>query len=158
MHPWLVAITWPRYERRVARALTRYGFQHYLPRYRTHHDRVALLFPRYIFAGPAERWPALRNIYGINKLLRQGYEQLATVPDAAVAALRAREDRDGFVRLPRPPRLRVGQRVRIVLGPLTGLYATYRGGRRNHDLVELQLGQVSLPTGALIAAEVREED
>jgi hypothetical protein len=80
MHPWLVAITWPRYERRVARALARYGFAHYLPKYKTRHERVALLFPRYIFAGPAEQWPALRNIYGISKLLRSG---IATVPDAA---------------------------------------------------------------------------
>jgi hypothetical protein len=47
-----------------------------------------------------EQWPALRNIYGIRKLLRHGDEQLATVPDAAVAALRAREDPQGFIKLP----------------------------------------------------------
>jgi transcription antitermination factor NusG len=116
-----------------------------LPKYKTHHQRVAFLFPRYIFTGPAEQWAALRNIYGVRKLLRQGDEQLATVPDAAVAALRAREDPQGFIKLPRPARLRVGQRVRIALGPFTGLYGIYRGGRRNHDLVELRLGQVSLP-------------
>jgi hypothetical protein len=52
--------------------------------------------------------------------------------------LRAREDANGFIKLPRPARLRVGQRVRIALGPFTGLYGIYRGGRRNHDLVELQ--------------------
>jgi hypothetical protein len=29
-----------------------------LPKYKTRHQRVALLFPRYIFAGPVEQWPA----------------------------------------------------------------------------------------------------
>jgi hypothetical protein len=48
-------------------------------------------------------------------------------------------------------------RPRIALGPFTGLYGIYRGGRRNHDLVELQLGQVSLPVGNLIAAELQAE-
>jgi hypothetical protein len=48
--------------------------------------------------------------------------------------------------------------VKIALGPFTGLYGIYRGGRRNHDLVELQLGQVCLPTGNLVAAELQEED
>jgi transcription antitermination factor NusG len=158
MHLWAVAVTWPRYERRVARALARQKFAYYLPKYKTRHKRVALLFPRHIFAGPVEQWPALRSTYGVRKLLRQGNEQLATVPDAAVAALRAREDANGFIKLPRPARLRVGQRVRIALGPFTGLYGIYRGGRRNHDLVELQLGQVSLPVGNLVAAELQEEN
>src|SRR5215469_3996208 len=48
--------------------------------------------------------------------------------------------------LPRAARLRVGQRVRIALGPFTGFYGIYRGGRRNHDLVELRLGQVRART------------
>jgi hypothetical protein len=50
--------------------LARYGFAFYLPKYKTRHERVALLFPRYIFAGPADQWVALRNIYGVSKLLR----------------------------------------------------------------------------------------
>jgi hypothetical protein len=70
----------------------------------------------------------------------------------------AREDAQGFIKLPRPARLRVGQRVRIALGPFTGLYGIYRGGTRNNDLVELQLGQVSLPVGNLVAAELQAED
>jgi len=40
-----------------------------------------------------EQWPALRNIYGIRKLLRHGDEQLATVPDAAVIARAGRPAR-----------------------------------------------------------------
>jgi transcription antitermination factor NusG len=152
MHPWCIAVTWPRYERRVARSLARYGFDFYLPKYKTYHQRVALLFPRYIFAGPAEQWVALRQIYGVSKLLRQGYEQLATVPDAAVAALRAREDHNGFVKLAPPARFRVGQRVRITLGAFTGLSGIYRGGGK-FDRVELTLGEVVLPAGNLLSVE-----
>jgi hypothetical protein len=136
----------------VERALARYGFDFYLPRYKTRHERAALLFPRYIFAGPVEEWVALRRIYGVSKLLRQGNEQLATVPDTAVAALRAREDANGLVKLPRPARLCVGQRVRISFGPLVGLYRIYRGSRRNRARVELRLGQVSLLGRVLITA------
>jgi len=84
----------------ASRALARYGFACYLPKYKTRHQRVALLFPSYIFAGPVEEWVALRRIYGVSKLLRRGDEQLATVPDTAVAALRAREDPQGFIKLP----------------------------------------------------------
>jgi hypothetical protein len=81
-----------------------------------------------------------------------GRRCLATVPDAAVAALRAREDHNGFIKLAPPARFRVGQRVRITLGPLTGLIGTYRGGGK-FDRVELVLGEVVLPAGNLLSVE-----
>ena|SRR5215471_21763889 len=124
--------TWPRYERRVERALAQHGFDFYLPRYKTRHQRVALLFPRHLYrAGGA--------MARIAKYLR--CEQIAAVgcslplvPDECVAALRAREDHQGFVKLPRrAPRFRVGQRVRITLGVFTGLSGIYRGGKRNRE-------------------------
>jgi len=95
---WAVAVTWPRYERRVAHALARQRFYFYR----------------------------------------------AIMRDRLEAALSQTEIDS--------------HSVRIVLGPFTGLYKIYRGGRRNHDLVELQLGQVSLPLGNLVAAELREEE
>jgi transcription antitermination factor NusG len=149
---WVVAVTWPRYERRVARAFAREGFEFYLPKVRTPHQRIGPLFPRYIFAGPPEQWVALRQIYGVSRLLRSG-ERLATVPDECVTTLRAREDREGLVRLPRALRFRVGQRVRITLGAFTGLSGIYIGnGKRNRDFVSLAtVGTGSLPAGNLIA-------
>jgi hypothetical protein len=44
---------------------------------------------------------ALRSTYGVRKLLRHGNEQLATVPDVVVAALRAQEDAPGALPLRR---------------------------------------------------------
>jgi hypothetical protein len=70
MRLWAVAVTWPRYERRVERTLARHGFAFYLPRCKTRKQRTVLLFPRYLFVGPVEQWVALRQVYGISKLLR----------------------------------------------------------------------------------------
>jgi transcriptional antiterminator RfaH len=130
--------------------LARNGFNFYLPKCRTLHQRVGLLFPRYIFAGPPEQWVALRQTWGVARLLRTGLE-LATVPDEALAALKAREDRKGLVRLPRPPKFRPGQKVRITLGAFTGLTGVYRGSKGSREWVELTLGQVTLPLGNLVA-------
>jgi transcription antitermination factor NusG len=147
-----VIVTWPRYERRVARAVARHGFDFYLPKCKTQHQRVGLLFPRYVFVGPPEQWVALRQIYGVSQLLRMG-ERVATIPDDCVATLKAREDREGFVKLPRPLRFHVGQQVRITLGAFTGLVGIYCGsGKRNRDYVSLAtVGTISLPAGNLIA-------
>ena len=152
MKLWCVAVTWPRYERRVARALARNGFNFYLPKCRTLHQRVGLLFPRYIFAGPPEQWVALRQIYGVSQLLRTG-ERVATIPDECVATLKAREDREGLVRLPRPLRFHVGQQVRVTLGVFTGMRGIYCGcDKRNRDYVDVPaLGHITLPAGNLIA-------
>jgi hypothetical protein len=38
------------------------------------------------------------------------------------------------------------------------LYGVYRGGKRNRERVELTLGQVTLPVGNLVAAELQAED
>jgi transcription antitermination factor NusG len=119
---------------------------------RTPHQRIGLLFPRYIFAGPPEQWVALRQIYGVSRLLRSG-ERLATVPDECVTTLQAREDREGLVRLPKALRFRVGQRVRITLSAFTGQRGTYIGnGKRNRDFVSLaSVGTINLPSGSLTA-------
>ena len=145
---WTVAVTWPHYERRVERAMTQHGFACYVPKYKNR-ERTRLLFPRYVFAGPFDEWRALREVHGVSRLLRTG-DRPAMVPEECVQALRAREDREGFVQLPRRPRFKVGQRVRITLGAFTGLVGVYRGRRRNRDRVGLILGEVTLPMDNLM--------
>src|SRR5262249_46224632 len=91
MHLWVVAVTWPRYERRVARALARYGFDFYLPRYKTSHQRVALLFPRYIFAGPVEQWA--RSFHHVTKFISRF---LAMASTAALLVINSRHSVAGL--------------------------------------------------------------
>jgi transcription antitermination factor NusG len=149
---WAVAVTWPHYERRVERALARSGFNCYLPKCKTPKRRTALLFPRYVFAGPAEQWQALRQVYGVSRLLRAG-NQPAIIEENTVKALRAREDIEGFVKLPQHhvARLRIGQRVRITIGTFAGLKGTYRGSSKRWERVDLACGIVTLPAGHLAA-------
>lgn len=149
-----VAITWPHWERRVEKALARGGFEFYLPKWRTPKKRIALLFPRYIFVGPIEQWMALREIYGVSRILRAGGHP-AVVEERTLESLKAREDREGLVRLPQKhiARLRIGQRVRIQIGPFAGKNGVYRGRTtKKWERVDLPvLGQVVLPTGNLVA-------
>jgi transcription antitermination factor NusG len=152
MSLWTVAVTWPHYERRVEKALAQHGFDHYLPKFKTERRATALLFPRYVFAGPAEQWQQLRKVYGVSRLLRRG-DLPATVPEDCVLALQNKEDAEGFIKLPRRPRFRVGQRVRITLGAFTGQIGTYRGRKRNRDRIDLELGEVILPVNNLVEVE-----
>ena len=152
MGEWAIAVTWPLYERRVARALVRDGYDCYLPKFKTRRRRTALLFPRYIFAGPAEEWRELREVHGVSRLLRSG-DHPATIPDECVKALRAREDAHGFIKLPAKPKFTIGQRVRITLGAFTGLVGIYKGSSRHghSERISLVLGDVVLPAGNLVA-------
>jgi transcription antitermination factor NusG len=148
----LIAVTFPQYERRVERALKERGLNCYLPRYRrVASKRTTLLMPRYIFAGPPEAWAEVRKINGVSRLLRKSDNQPALVQDHELAHIRKYEDENGLIKLPRKPRFRRGQRVRITLGALTGLVGIYQGlSRKSREKILLALGEVSLPEGNLI--------
>lgn len=159
MANWAVAVTWPNYERRVERTLLQQGFEAYLPRLRLRRrgrqpQRTLLLFPRYVFAAPGERWRYLYKVHGVSKLLRPaGEEAPAVVSDRQLDCLREQEDKYGFIQLPTKPRFRRGQRVRITMGAMTGQIGTYQGFKRRCELVRLALGVVSVPYGNLVVAE-----
>ena len=61
----------------------------------------------------------------------------ANVANAIVAAIRSRE-RDGLVDLPKPPRFKRGDAVRILEGPFVDRIALYQG-MRPRDRVEVLL-------------------
>jgi transcriptional antiterminator RfaH len=75
----------------------------------------------------------------------------AAVPDSVIAALKARE-RGGLIELPRAPKFRSGDRVRVLHGPFIGLVGLY-AGMKPHERVAVLLtllgGQqrVTLPKG-----------
>jgi transcription antitermination factor NusG len=153
--PWCAIQTEPQRERLVRIILMRECFETYLPRIRVR-QRVALLFPGYLFMAITERWWLALRTPHVRQILMAGTRP-AALPENFIESLRSRS-RNGFVRLPRPPTaFRNGQRVRITRGSFEGQFAVYEGmsGReRERVLLDLlgQLVPVVLPTQSLALA------
>jgi transcriptional antiterminator RfaH len=121
------------------------------------HHRVVPLFPSYLFLAVAEfGWWRARWSPGVIRLVLSGDEP-ATVPDQIVNDLKAREDRKGFVVLPKSRRLNGGPQfergdaVRILSGPMSG-FAGLVEGMKGHARVEILLqllGRVELAASAV---------
>jgi transcriptional antiterminator RfaH len=132
---WFVALTQPHAEAKAARHLVGQGFEVYLPRYlkrRSHAGKVQIvaapLFPRYIFVSIdvlTQRWRAVNSTVGVTQLIRHG-EAPAEVAFDIIAALRMRQDTEGFVQLGR--RLfKTGDRVRICGGAFSDFLGIFEG-------------------------------
>ena len=118
------------------------GFATYCPRIRVERklggtDATALLFPGYSFISIELQWHRASRTPGVAKLIMDG-EHPGRVPDGVIEGLRAREH-DGLIVLPPPPRLRHGDRVRIIAGPLLGRLAIFEG-MKPRQRVEVLLG------------------
>ena len=148
MKRWYVAQTQAQGELRAQLNLARQGFQPFLPqvRKRRRHARRsewvrAPLFPGYIFVRldcQAARWRSINGTFGVRQLICQG-DRPQPLPDSVVAAIHARQDDQGLVRLDPPP-FAAGQRLRIEAGAfsdLTGLFAEMADGERVVLLLEL---------------------
>ena len=122
---WYAAYTTARHEKVVAQQLTERRVETFLPLYRSWHrwqDRRKLvelaLFPSYVFV----------KINALNKLrvlqvsgvvhLVSFNGQLAELPEAEINALRNGLEHDVYAEP--HPYLRIGRRVRVVRGPMTG--------------------------------------
>jgi len=133
---WYVVQSQPNAELKAAVHLNRQGFAVYLPRYmkrRRHARRVehvaAPLFPRYLFVGidmAAHRWRSIFSTIGVSRLICNG-DAPQSVPDQVVAALRAREDEAGFVRLNLRPQFHTGDKICVLDGALAGCFGLYEG-------------------------------
>jgi transcriptional antiterminator RfaH len=129
---WYVVHTQPKHEARADLNLRRQGFATYLPRYlrkRRHARRneivAAPLFPRYLFVAvdlAHDRWRVIQSTFGVSHLVVVGGAPLP-VPDRVVNAIRAREDRDGYVALGLPAGIGPGTRVRLI----DGIFADAKG-------------------------------
>jgi transcriptional antiterminator RfaH len=104
------------------------------------------LFPGYCFLTIEAQWHAARWSIGILGMIMDGLRP-ARVPDGVISEIRARE-RGGLVELPKPPGPKLGDRVRVLAGPLQGLSGLYQG-QRPHDRVLVLL--------ALLGGEQRVE-
>lgn len=122
---WYVVQTQVNGETKAALNLLRQGYEIYLPRHlkrRRHARKVDFvarpLFPRYLFVAVnivTQRWRSIQSTFGVSHLVTNGNEP-ATVPEGIVAALKAREDAAGFVKMDTSPKFASGDKVRVLTG------------------------------------------
>jgi transcription antitermination factor NusG len=132
---WSLAVTAPNREFAIARALSRWDFENFVPKicrriaYRgTIRDRLSPAFPSYIFCRARNAWEILRSAFGIIEFVRQD-GRIAILPDQIVNSLLAATDANGV--LPTPPiaspRFNFGDRVIIRgMGILAGQSASFQ--------------------------------
>jgi transcriptional antiterminator RfaH len=166
MSYWAAARLQPHREQVALNFLKLSGFETYFPRMRERRvvrgRRVVVtppLFPGYAFVAIELQWQAARWCPGVLSLVMDG-ERPAKVPDRDIAALRTHE-RDGFVVLPKQPKLssdfRLGDRLRVLSGPFSGYFGLYAGmsPRDRVSVLLKMLGgerEVALPRGDVAIA------
>jgi len=151
---WAIVQTHPCAERKAERHLNRQGFVCYLPlmgeRRPGKEPKVQLLFPSYLFVGVEDKWRCLLGTFGVSKVLLQNKDTPAKLSDKFVGELKSRENKNGFIELPRD-RYSKGQRVKITGGVFEGLSGLYMGAsHRDREIVLLDiLGRVELASSDL---------
>jgi transcriptional antiterminator RfaH len=139
---WSVAQCETHREPVAAKFLTAAGFETYLPKIRAH-QRITPLFPGYLFVQIVRGWWTVNNTVGVIQLLRSG-EHPAQLRDEIVNAIKNKE-RNGLVKLPQPPGLKIGDKVRIIRGSFQdrlGIFDGMSARDRSHILLELLGRQV----------------
>ena len=129
---WVVVQTKPSQEKLAQLNLEKQGYQTYCPRIvkRCSHARkvqnvLRPLFPGYLFLNVKSQqpWRPIMSTFGVNKLVKFG-EKPTAVSEDLIDDLRAREV-DGSIPLPpAAERYKVGDKVRIIGGPLDDMIAT----------------------------------
>jgi transcriptional antiterminator RfaH len=132
----------------VARMFLMREFEMYAPRIKQH-GRIMPLFPTYLFVRTDGRWYSIRWSVGITRVLMNG-DKPAQLDDEIVSSIRRREVA-GIVVLPRAPRLRPGQRVRILHGSFQGLYGLY-DGMVGHDRERILIDLLGRKTAVVLPA------
>jgi len=147
---WSVAQTQPFAERKARRFLEGQKFQCYVPMIMqtgyvrsTRRTRIAALFPRYIFVQIEDMWHRINATPGVSGLLCDGALKPIWVRDRVIAELQSREDKNGFIVLPKKEKFKKGQKVKVISGQFAGQLALYDGmSSRARERVLLQiLGQ-----------------
>ena len=133
---WFVVQTHPRAEFKAETNLMRQGFRIYLPRYlkKRRHARsvdivTAPLFPRYLFVAidmATQRWYSIRSTFGVAQLVCSG-EKPVPISTGIIDELREREDKYGFIQLPKHPRFFAGDKVRLIEGAFSNSIALFEG-------------------------------
>jgi transcriptional antiterminator RfaH len=141
---WIVVQCEAQREHVVRLLLMRLGFQSYLPRIKIR-KRIKPLFPTYLFVQSNDRFYPIMWTPHVIRLLWAG-DQPAKLDDNIIVELKKREV-GGFVKLPKPMRLKRGQQVKVVRGHFAdriGIYDGMSGKERERVLMDLLGRQVRL--------------
>jgi transcriptional antiterminator RfaH len=155
---WAIVQTETQREHTARLMLMRQGFETYMPRIRINTDRIALLFPTYIFCRIIDRWYSARWTIGVTRMLMDG-DQPARISEQILEEIRQREV-GGFVKLPKQNNgKRPGDKVKIIRGSFEGRLAIFdgmSGKERERVLLELlgQLVPVELPSRDVIPLDI----
>jgi hypothetical protein len=157
---WAVARTEQNREAVAVNFLNRAGYATYLPRIReqrvSHGRRITItppLFSAYAFVRIERGWWDARWCIGVAALIKGAGNEPAKIADSMVDEIRSRE-RNGYVELPEPPRLKPGHPVKVVGGLFpgaTGLYSGMRSADRVAVLLAV-LACVTMPAADIEAA------
>ncbi len=125
---WYLIYSKPRQEKGAVENLLRQNYEVYFPQIQLWRSRrgnrqlvIEPLFPRYLFIhldSHSDNWAPIRSTLGVSSLVRFGAEP-ARVPDELVAYLTSRQNAEGLHEWAQPT-LAVGDRARVVSGPLAG--------------------------------------
>jgi transcription antitermination factor NusG len=147
-----------RRERLALHCLALAGYVTYLPRLRQHRvsrgrrvETTPALFLGYAFVLIELQWHQARWAPGLTRIVLDGAVP-ARVPEEVIAEIRSRE-RGGLVEL--PPRLKRGDPVRILRGPLAGLVGLY-AGMKPRERVEVLLAILGGAQRVTLAADAVE--
>ena len=134
---WYAVLTRPQKEGLAELLLRKQGFETLYLHYHTtiKHARrtrnvIRAYFPRYLFAGAADGLsvPQINRTIGVSTVVYCGDKPL-DIPAAVIEELRSRGDRQGRVKMTPQAvgqhrrRFRKGEQVRIMDGPMAGLFA-----------------------------------
>ncbi len=140
MGPWFALQVVPRHEKSVDKMLEYKGYTHFLPTHQVRRrwsDRVSVveepLFPGYVFCrSQSNLMEIIRGSFGIIRIVAFGGRP-HPVPDKEIEALqqivRGKREYSAF------PYLNVGQKVRVISGPLTGVSGTIMQFKNRDRLV-----------------------
>jgi transcriptional antiterminator RfaH len=158
---WAAAQLQPQRDGLALHCLRQAGFETYAPRLReprTAHGRritrTPLLFVSYVFVLIELQWHAARWAPGVTRIVLAGGTP-AVVPDGVIADLKGRET-GGLIDLPRPPKFRPGDRVRVTRGPFAGHVGLY-AGMRPHERIEVLLAILGGSQRVTLAADAVEQ-
>jgi transcriptional antiterminator RfaH len=139
MSYWAVARLERNRERLALHCLELSGYIVYYPRLRerriSHGRRIEVrppLFPGYAFVTIEMQWHSVRWGIGVIGMIMDGIRP-AKVSDSVIEEIGSRE-RNGLIELPQRDKLKPGDRVRVLQGPLRGQLGLF-AGQRSHERV-----------------------
>jgi transcriptional antiterminator RfaH len=116
--------------------------------------RTPLLFPGYLFVFIELQWSRARWSPGVVRIVMNGTAP-AVVPDSVIGVLRTRET-GGLIDLPKPPKFRTGDRLRVTRGPFAGHVGLY-AGMKPRERVEVLLAILGGSQRVTLAADAVEQ-